>query len=242
MNDDKPTSLSPMVQVTEIELKMLEEAHNVVNEAIEQENPEIAFSYARRLTRQARMSSWQLGEILCGMSDAWAGFGSDDPFHVVAAQSIGLSENFVYKAMETWRLLIAHPIYVLNDGSIVEHSHPGERQQRLLGHSVDTMSRFIGPVKMGMMGEDEWGELEKCPTHGEAVEFARRLRDKDSNKTGAATRGPVALRIMLERDGAIKARRGGAYLVIGRLYLQSPDLVAQEAMERIISSSGMFRR
>jgi hypothetical protein len=126
--------------------------------------------------------------------------------------------------VETWEWVIEKP------------GHSKKRLAMILSKPPSGLWYVKAASKEGQLGEPEWKRIELANNKQELREIMLEVR-------GEYRRGKDALKVMIEEDGILKARKGNkAYVYIGRLNVDLPDPVAIEAIERIVNSAGIFRR
>jgi hypothetical protein len=225
-----------VMRITPADLSMLEEVDDIVSEAMKNKDPEIAWAHAQDLRRGRQVRGWALAMLLSEMKAVWAVFESDDPFDEVASQRTGYSKTTINKYVKTWDRVIKQP-KVLTDDVVTPYTHPEDGAMKLLGHPVDTVYRLASASIEGELTKEDWEEAYMAPDKESMMDIRQRVR-------GEQTSSGSRLKIMLERDGTIKARRGGAYEIGGQLLLDKRDdsEVIDAMCERIIKSSGIFIR
>lgn len=215
----------------------LEQAHidsitvkiaDVVEIARSHGDAEYAFQYGDALSATLQASWAALSHLLFRLSELWGteAFPSDQDFLNVAATRLNKSRSTIHRYIEIWKWVIEYP------------NHSVKRLHTLFSKPFDALWQLVGMVKADEMTEDVWVEVEKAVNKAELREIRERVRGLQRGATRV-------LRIMLEDNGTIKARRGhGAYRIVGVLNVcfEDEDPVVRAAIERIVRGAGMFRR
>ena len=216
-----------IVNLSNAELEMLAQVQAVVEEAEDQRNPQIAFRFGKGLRRSRQVQGYALAMLFYEMRQRWGlAFESDDDFVDVAAAEFAYSVETINKYLKTWEWCFVKP------------NHPDARRRRLLGHDLDTTYRLAAASKEGQMTDEMWEEAAMAPNKEAVMELREKIR-------GSKTSSNSTLRIMLDRDGTLLARRGNKpYRTVGALNtnLESDDEIIAASIERIVGRSGIFRR
>lgn len=229
-----------VIGITETDYKFLSQVKEVVDQAIEQKNPSIAFNFALTIRRAAQVQGWGLAMLLYEMKQEWNGdgaFQSDDKFERIAAERLGYSPSTIERHITTWERVLAKPKMLTDDGSVKNFRHKKEQRKRILGHALNTAYRMAAASAEGEMTEDDWERFYTAPNKQAVMELRSEIR-------GEKTSSVTSLKIMIEDDGGIVARRDGPYEPTGLLYLnrRGESEVIDAAIERIIRGSGIFKR
>ena len=135
----------------------------------------------------------------------------------------GKSPETTRRMVEIWEWVIVKP------------KHSKRRRNLLLTKPASGLWYLKQASKEGQLGESEWKQIELANNKQELRAIMLEVR-------GEYRRGKDALKIMIEEDGILKARRTGDFVYVGRLNVDIEDPIVTEAIERIVNSSGIFRR
>ena len=197
----------------------------VIEDAVKHKDPEIALSYGAKLHESGQALWIAIASLTYEMKLRWGkDFKSDDDFITVASARWNKGPETIRRYVEIWEWVIQKP------------GHPTERFLALLAKPAQGLWYIKQAAREGQINESTWSEISKAPDIATLREIGKRVRGGDVG------RAKDALKIMLESDGTIKARRKGAYEVVGYLNLEEDSTVVQSAIERIQNRSGIFRR
>lgn len=227
--------------IIKIQLAPLKETHDIVEEAIDAGNPSPAFLHIRQLRTAAQSNAWAAALGMYELKQEWntedGAFQSADSFEQITYEKTGYGIATVSRYIKTWERLIVTPKYLNEDGEIEIRKHGAIRQKRILGHALNTAYLLSTAAAEGEMTEEDWEDFELAPNKKTVSEIRNRIR-------GNQTSSNKALKLMMEADGTLKARRGGAYEVFGALVInrRGDSEVIDAAIERTLRGSGIFER
>ena len=181
-----------------------------------------ALRYLEGLGRLEQATWFSRAHTLFLLSKSW---NEDEygEFYEFMHIKLGKSPETTRRMVEIWEWVIDKP------------KHSKKRLAMLLTKPPSGLWYVKAAAKEGQLTEAHWQQIEKAPNKQELRAIMLEVR-------GEYRRGKNALRIMMEDDGTLKARKGGAYTIVGRLNVELDDEIVIEAIERIINSSGVFRR
>lgn len=196
----------------------------VIQDALKSGDPEVVFNYGKRLNETGQAVWVAVAHLVYEMNKLWGKeFKSDDNFITVAAVRWNKSPETIRRYVEIWEWVIAKP------------NHSSKRLAQILSKPMQGLWYIKQAAREGQLVESDWEAISKAPNISSLREIGQRVR-------GEVGRAVDSLKIMMEDDGTIKARRKGAYKVVGWLNLDSGEEVVEEAIERISNKSGVFRR
>ena len=180
-------------------------------------------NYLDSLNRVGQTTWFAMAHIMYLLSMRWDADKYGE-FYETMAIKYGKSAETTRRMVEIWRWVIVEP------------KHSKKRLAMILSKPPSGLWYVKSASKEGQLGEEEWKRIERAPNKQELRQIMLDVR-------GEYRRGKDALKIMIEEDGILKARKGNkAYAYVGRLNVEMEDPVVVEAIERIINSSGVFRR
>ena len=215
-----------VVALSQNELDLITDGvETILDEAIEQKNPEIAFNLARQLIKKQQIGWVALAHWCYLMEQRWEYLGGQEDFLTVASMKLNKSRETLRRYLEIWKWVMEEP------------DHGRARLEALCQKPLQGLWYIKTAAKEGQLTEDDWEEIERAPDIASLKEIRDRVR-------GNYGRAKDALRIMLEPDGTLKASKGGDYVVIGLLnvHLQDNNPVIRAAIERIVRTAGVFYR
>jgi len=208
-------------------MRELRDVDLIVADAEKHRDAEIAFSYAAKIRRTRQVQGYALAKLLYEMNERWGtAFISDDDFTTYAAIRMNYSPNTIRRYLKVWTWVFVKP------------EHGPDRIKKLLGHELDAVYRLAAASKEGELTEEDWQEAERAPNKEALMEIRDRIRGKQTSSGSA-------LKLMLDRDGTLRARKGeSGYIPFGFLNVdeEDNDEIIAAAIERIVNSAGLFRR
>lgn len=196
----------------------------VIDDAIKHKDPEIAFVYGQNLHESGQALWIAVASLTYEMKLLWKEkFKSDDDFIAVASTRWNKAPETIRRYTEIWEWVIQKPV------------HSTERLLSILSKPAQGLWYVKQAAREGQIVEADWEEISKAPNISSLRDIGKRIR-------GEVGRAKDSLKIMLEDDGTLKARRKGAYEVVGYLNINDESVVVQSAIERIQNRAGVFRR
>ena len=207
-----------VVRLTELELtQIFDQVTKIVNGG----SLAGALELGDSLVRYQQASGFAFAHLLYELNGIWA---KDEDFVEYAAIRFGKAPETIRRNIEIWQWVMVEP------------KHSRKRLELLATKPFSGLWYLKQAAKEGQLGEPEWKQIETAHNKQELRAIMLEVR-------GAYRRGKDALRIMMEEDGILKARKGNkAYVYVGRLNVEMEDQVVIEAIERIQNAAGIFRR
>lgn len=218
-------ALDAVQPLTEEQIDMInKDVKLVIADALKAKDPEVAFSYGANLNSMGQAVWVSVAHLVYEMEKLWGKeFKSDEKFITVAATRWNKAPETIRRYLEIWKWVIQKP------------EHTSSRLVQLLSKPMQGLWYIKQAAREGQLVDADWDKVAKAPDVSSLREIGKGIR-------GEVGRAKDALKIMLEDDGTIKARRKGSYEVVGFLNLESEDNVVQAAIERIERKAGIFRR
>lgn len=214
-----------MIRLTDAELDMVtKDVSLVIEDAVKAKDSEGAFRYAEALIRMQQASWAAMSHWMYIMSEKWGDeFPSDDDFITVASSRLNKSRTTLRRYLEVWKHVIEGP------------GHTKERLEALIQKPLYGLWYIKAAAEQDQLTAEDWDAIEKAPD-------IATLRDIGRGARGEVGRAISGLKIMIEDDGTLKARRKGHYKIVGHLNTNEEDDVVTAACSRIINESGIFSR
>jgi len=207
-----------VVRLTDLELA---EIFDRVSQTVVTGTIASALELGDSLVRHQQASGFAFAHLLYELSKIW---DPDEDFTEYAAIRFGKAPETVRRNIEIWKWVMVEP------------QHSRKRLELLATKPFSGLWYLKQASKEGQLTEEHWKQIERAPNKQE-------LRSIMLDVRGEYRRGKDALKLMMEEDGILRARKGNkAYVYVGRLNLDLPDPVVIEAIERIVNSAGIFRR
>jgi hypothetical protein len=221
-------------QLNKTQIQMIQlDVRSVVEDALLEKDPETAFRYGENLNRTGQAIWVAMAHLIYEMERKWGEdedddgprFSSDDDFITVAASRWNKAETTIRRYLEIWKHVMEKPL------------HSDVRLGKLYTKPMQGLWYIKAAAKENQLTEADWQEIEDAPDIKTLWDIGRRVRGEVG---GSARR---ALKIMIEKDGTLKARRQGVYKIIGHLNIhEEDDEIVVAACERIINKCGVFYR
>ena len=196
-----------------------------VKDAAKKKNISLVIGWAEDMIAVGQVAWMSMAHLVYETNKRWEEFGIDDDFSTFMGFHLNRSPQTINRMFEIWRFVFEVP------------KHSKQRFNMLLSKPPSGLWQIKQCAKEGLLTEDDWQDIELAPNKDALSEVRKRVR-------GIRGRGKDALKVMMEADGTLKARRKGRYENVGFLNVnmvnESP--IIQQAIERIINSSGIFRR
>lgn len=218
-----------IIRLTDDDIKLItDEVDKIVKEAKARGDIEYAFLFGDTLSAFQQKAWVATSHLIYDLSRIWGKppFESDDDFITVAAARWNKSPITIQRYLDIWKWVIHKP------------KHKRARLRTLFTKPLHALKQVVGMCKAGEMTEEIWQRVELAVNTSQMAEIRMDVRGLVSSST-------TALKLMMEKDGTIKARRGeGVYHIVGRLnvHLEEENNIIAAAIERIFTKSGMFRR
>lgn len=218
---------------TEVQM-IQEDVESVVQDALDERDPETAFRYGENLNRTGQAIWVAMAHLVYEMDSKWGNeddeeegtfFESDDDFITVAAQRWNKADETIRRYLEIWKYVMEKP------------GHNQARLRKLYTKPMQGLWYIKEASKEDQLTASDWKEVEDSTNVKDLWDIARRVR----GETGPSAQN--ALKIMIEKDGTLKARKKGAYKIIGHLNIHDEDdPIVVAGCERIVNKCGVFYR
>jgi len=175
------------------ELGILDKVDKIVDQAVTSGNPQIAIRYGVALRNTQQVAGLALAKLLYEMRARWDMFPTDENFSEWVQYEMGISNQTYNKYLDGWEFVISHP-YLDNDP---------ELKARIMSKPWKGLILLNAAAKEGQIQDKDWEEIANAPNVEAIRDIKKRIRgDKH-------TKGKNALRLILQKDGKLKARLGG---------------------------------
>ena len=201
------------------------DVNSVVEDAVKHKDPEIAFRYGENLNRTGQAVWVAIAHLTYELNKKWGTkeMPSDDEFIKTAASRWNKSTVTIRRYLEIWKYVIEKP------------AHGASRLSALYTKPMQGLWYIKAAAQQDELTEEHWDKIERAPDVATLREIGRDVR----GEVGSAI---SSLKIMIEDDGTLKARRKGHYKIIGHLNIHEEDDVITAACSRIQNASGIFPR
>jgi hypothetical protein len=191
----------------------------VIEQAISEKDPEIVFSAGETLIKANRLAGIGLAKLAFTMKDRWDEFGINEEFTDVASHYWQLAKLTIDRYIRVWEMFDKEQI-------------PDIQKDRLLQRPMKDLVAISSMVASGFpVPEPMWEVLAEAPNNATVLQEIRDIK-------GVEPRGDPMI-IHLERDGTLRAWRGGMGKHVGYLTLNDPDTDVEKAVNRIIDKVGI---
>ena len=217
----------PMTQMDRLQ-KTFSKVNEVIEEAVAQQDPEIAFALADDLVFAQKMSGLSLAMFLSEMEDRWFMFEDKyDNFEDMVYVRLGKSKQTVKKYIGVWREIF------------LNQKITDKQKEVLFGFPIKRLLLLVPAVREGSITKSEWGRVTGSTTDNEVREIILEVRGEQKSASNA-------LRIFVNTRGATRGRLScrvgseGKKIPIGHIQLDSEDEQVQKAVARILNSAGVI--
>ncbi len=196
---------------------LLSRVDEVVNEALEKGDPEIALSAGAELTKVSRLAGIGIAKLAFTLNDRWAEFEVADDFVNITSLYWGLSKLTIERYTRVWKMLTTENI-------------PKEVRDRLQQRPMKDLIAIGNMVAQGFPVPDPmWEIFAEAPNNATVLAEIRDIKGVEP-KTGSMI-------IHMERDGSLRAWQNGEGIHIG--YLAINEDGTDKAINRIIDKVGI---
>lgn len=202
---------------------VLKQIENIVEQAIEKNDPYIAINAFGQLYKVAKLAGLGLAKGLYLLKESWYKFNLDDEtFKEMVYPKIGLHPATIDRYIETWEML--------------QTAAPEKVRGKLQQQNIKSLIPIAKAVKQGYsIDADEWEELADAPDFATIAQIVREdIKNKPPRKG--------SLTLVIDSIGTIWAMYEDDRKFVGSLEIKDEDSAVQKAIERIISNSGMIRQ
>ena len=198
---------------------------DIVDTAIIKNNILYLINWAERFIASGQVAWMSMAHLVYETHRRWDEFNIDDDFLMFMAFKLNRSPQTIKRMLEIWTWVFVKP------------KHNKQRFTMLLAKPPSGLWQIKQAAKEGLLNEEDWEQVVLAPNKQALSDVRKKVR-------GERGRAKDALKIMIESDGTLKARRTGHYENIGFLNVNmadQSDIIAQ-AIERMINSAGIFER
>lgn len=220
-SSDELMLITPLDQSIDTDdLSILDRIDDILKEAIEQKNAYIALNACKSLIQVTKISGLGLAKILYFIHTHWKEFGIEDEFNDVVYEYIGLHKYTVSRYVQVW-------------GMHQENKIPEKFEKEILQRNIKDQIPIATAIKQGyVIEEKDWNKLANASDFQEVSQIVREdIKGKERRKG--------TLQIFIDKMGAIWAKKEGIRKFVGSLEIRDEDEMVQQAIQRIISNSGM---
>ena len=206
------------LRITEMEQMVLDKVDSVIEKAVVSGNPQLIFRHGLQLRNAGHIAGIALAKLLYEGREHWEVFGSDDDFATVSQFEMGISGQTYTKYTQAWENVINNP-YLLEDETL---------RTAIMGKPMQGLLLLRAAAREGQLEPEHWEAIANAPN-------VEAMRDVVKDVRGHQTSSKNVLRIVLQKDGKLKARLGGRpYQEVGYIK-RDEDLVTTAVISRLES-------
>lgn len=191
----------------------------LVQKAVDDGDPEIAFNAGRTLQEANRLSGLGLARLLYGLKVNWPVFNIDVPFEDVAYQHLELDKANINRYVRV--------IEMLESGEL-----PEEVKAKLEKRPIRDLIPIATTFASGYAMEDQWDKLVEASNNNEVQEQLRDIKGTPPRSN--------SLIIRIQRDGTLRAYPGGEFVGYLAFEEMKEKPLVEKAIRRIINSCGIL--
>ncbi len=200
------------IPITDSDLSTIDQVSDIVNRAIGQNDPSVAFAYARTWNKTFILRGVALAKLFYELKQRWVW---DVDFYQAVRSEVGIQTDTVNKYLTMYEALFTDP--KMSD----------EMRRKLIGKGIEQL--LMLPAVWRESSNEDKEALANTATRSELREKVRELR-------GVATSSETAIIVRYHiLDGRIDCKQGttGDWKVIGFLKNTDDDPVVKRAIERL---------
>jgi len=202
------------------------EVDKILERSIQEKNVYIALNAVRSVFIRAQLTGYTLAKYLYEIKANWDKFEIEDSFEDIVYDYIGRGRTTIDRYISVWNLKVSGVI-------------PYEYQDELFKTNIRDVIPIAKAVEQGYdFDYADWENLAIAVSEGNNNEVLRIVREDVKGKE--PRKG--SLQIYLESDGTLMAWKDDIGSFVGSLDIHSSDEVAQKAIDRIISGTGVLKR
>ena len=191
MSNDITHKYDTSLPLSEATLAVLDKVDEVVNQAIDEQDPMVIVNYGVGLRMASQVSGLGLAKLLYEGRKAWNQFRSDDDFATVATTQIGIADQTYNKYIWVWE-------HVVNADYLLEHQ---EVRDQIMGKPIGGLILLTAAAREGQLDPEDWKEIATAPNVGAIRDVVARVR-------GHIGPAKNTLRLKLLKDGTMQGKLG----------------------------------
>lgn len=200
---------------------ILKRVDEIMEQAITENNPEIAAHAIKSLLGVSRIGGLALAKFIYTFDFAWDNFKRRESFLDYAEETFGITKVTVDRYFRVWEMLVSGDI-------------PKDNRQKLELKPIKSLIPIANLVKQGYEVEGKhWTEFANAPDVTTVNKICRKIKGTEP-KAGT-------LSLELERDGTLVAWKDGQKFTLGYLNINDKDEVVQKGIERLISDKVLVK-
>lgn len=201
---------------------MFQVLDEVIQRAINENNPEVAFDLGAQMITTGRLMGLGLSRMIYALSERWAAFEIDESFEDYASPRLGLAKETIRRSVYVQSMLTSGKV----PEKVVE-----VLEQRPMKDLNAIATAFAGGYTPT---EDQWQRLANAPDNSSVLKELRDIKQAPPRSN--------QMTLYFKQDGTIMMiMAGGNPVEVGWLHANSANPDVQKAITRIVSNAGMMR-
>jgi len=208
------SGIDAFLPVGKAQKSILDKVDAVLEQAIEEKNPDIAFNYTRGLLGVSQISGLAFAKVIYTMSLQWKSYGRRGTFEENAIDEFGRGKKTLKDNYRVWEMLVSGDI-------------PKEYSDKFLTMPIRILIPIATMWSQGWEIEtNDWMRLANAPDPTTVRKIIQEIKHVEPKVN--------SLQINLESDGTIYAWKNGIRVMVGSLNVDDKDEIVQAAIERLI--------
>ena len=224
MSNDELLIISPLDQSLEVEDEdgVLEKIRQIITDSIEEKDAQKALHVCYQIVKILQLGGLALAESLYMISSHWEELNVNDAFEDVVSARTGLHKSTVQRYVSVWSMYAQEKI-------------PEEYRERIKQMNIKSQIPIAQALSAGYeIDNDWWEELVDASDFSTINATIRDIKGKEPRSN--------ALVLMLDRDGGIKAIKGGEQVYVGWVNIGDESEIVQQAIGRLIKGGGILEQ
>jgi hypothetical protein len=222
VNDLVLSGLDQTLPLDKAQKGLLDRVDTIIQESVEQNDPDIAGDALRYLTGVSRISGLSLAKLIYTFKYQWDKFNRRDDFESYIREHAGVTKTTIKRYYTIWEMLVSGDI-------------PKEYAEKIKLQPVRCLVSIGTMWKQGWEIEPhQWMRLSQAPDPSTVNKIIRDIKKVEPKKN--------TLQITMEEDGSLIAWKNDQRYFVGHLNIQDADEVVQQAIERIMGDGRVMTK
>jgi hypothetical protein len=222
VNDLVLSGLDATLPMDKAQKSLLDRVDSIIQESVEQNDPDIAGDAIKYLMGVSRISGLSLAKLIYTFKYQWEKFNRRDGFEVYIRDHAGITKVTVKRYYRVWEMLVSGDI-------------PKEYADGIKLQPIKCQIPIATMWKKGWEVEPhQWMRLAQAPDPSTVGKIIREIKKVEPKKG--------SLQITIEEDGSLIAWKNDQRYFVGHLNVQDKEEVVQQAIDRIVGDGRVMTK